>query len=324
MKVVNYDKKIGITRECSQSNENLLYEEKQSSKYLITKSFQLFEMKQERRDLMHFDIVSDIHLDAWIGTTKDQKRTKQQIALFVEKIIPNNPAKVLVIAGDIGHDNNQNQWLLQILKQFYPTILFVFGNHDLYLMDTDSQIYFDKNSLNRWQEMKKKAEAIDGVTVLDGNTVKIEGVTFGGTGAWYDFSYGTMFLNATLQTIHKNWCNRSNDSRKIFGEPTDVITFSNREKSKLFSLVPEVDIIVTHVPPLIPRLFDITYDGELSNSFFYMSIREYIDQLKNKIWIYGHVHTRNYVRTMGCDFFNAAVGYPTEGRLDRKGIVRIE
>ena len=272
---------------------------------------------------MAFDIVSDLHIDAWINFTSDIHKTRKQINTFIQKIIPTIPSRVLIIAGDLGHYNFQNEVLLQEFKKSYRHILLVFGNHDLYLIDNFNRKLYNDDSLLRWNEMRQKAEAIEGIKVLEGDRITIEGITFGGTGGWYDFSYGQTYLDATNELIKEQWHKSSNDSKKIFGKPANVIDFSNVEKRKLVTVIQKSDVIITHIPPLIAKLFDVKYEGDLLNSFYYMDIGDHVHSLNGKIWVSGHVHLRNDIKANGCEFLNASIGYPLEGRLEKKQIVTI-
>jgi hypothetical protein len=60
------------------------------------------------------------------------------------------------------------------------------------------------------------------------------------------------------------------------------------------------------------------------SSFYYMDIGDFKYKLKDKTWVTGHVHSRHYIKSYECQFANASLGYPIEGRLDRKQIVTID
>src|SRR5690606_37953697 len=106
-----------------------------------------------------------------------------------DAITPEFPSPILVIAGDLGHCNTQSKLLLTYLAENYENVLFCFGNHDLYLFSSDEYVGF-KDSADRWESLKADVQHIPNIIALDGNTVTIQGVTFGGSGLWYDFTYG--------------------------------------------------------------------------------------------------------------------------------------
>ena len=76
---------------------------------------------------MKIDILSDLHFDNYFYN----KYSKDDVIKFYSQIIDfKNCGDVLVIAGDLGHNNHQNIKILKILKEFYKNIVCVLGNHD--------------------------------------------------------------------------------------------------------------------------------------------------------------------------------------------------
>lgn len=76
-------------------------------------------------------ILSDLHLDSHFpssGITEAMVRK-----LFDPIFTPNgvDAADVLIIAGDLGHDNDQNITIIRVLREIYfKHIICVLGNHD--------------------------------------------------------------------------------------------------------------------------------------------------------------------------------------------------
>lgn len=56
--------------------------------------------------------ISDLHLDFYINPIKNKEI---HYLNFIENFFKNDDAEILVIAGDIGHYNNQNIMFLKIL-----------------------------------------------------------------------------------------------------------------------------------------------------------------------------------------------------------------
>jgi DNA repair exonuclease SbcCD nuclease subunit len=68
---------------------------------------------------MKIDILSDVHFDNYFYS----KYTNDDVIKFYSQIIDfNNCGDVLVIAGDIGHNNQQN---IKILKLLYHFIFYI-------------------------------------------------------------------------------------------------------------------------------------------------------------------------------------------------------
>ena len=121
---------------------------------------------------MKVDILSDTHFDNWFGynTIPD----KEMVVEFWRSLKPKGD--YLIIAGDIGHDLIQNIAVLNILKEvFYKEIIITLGNHDHYVIGF--------NLLETARSKAKKSKKLykqNGIIVLDGDIVEIEGIKFGG------------------------------------------------------------------------------------------------------------------------------------------------
>lgn len=272
------------------------------------------------KKMVVFDVASDIHLDFWAGwskskTNKEENRRKN-IQQFIDLIIPEQPSKILVIPGDLGHRNQQNHLFLTMLKTYYDHIILVPGNHDYYMLDSYIRQTYRNNSMNRWQEMVKLAQSIEGVHVLDGTTITLEGVIFGGCGMWYDFSYAQKVWGDSFDWIRTNWQTFSNDNRYIKGLPHDTFLMFETEQKKLDQVVDQSDVIVTHVGPDFKT--PSKYAMDKNNSFYYFNGDPYIDRIANKIWLFGHTHERYTYEAYDCTFMNCAIGYPEEQNTDQK------
>jgi hypothetical protein len=66
------------------------------------------------------DLISGLHADVWLDHFKYSKQISTN--LFVYSLLPPNPSKVLVIAGDLGDLNSQNELLLHSFKRYYSHI----------------------------------------------------------------------------------------------------------------------------------------------------------------------------------------------------------
>ena len=111
------------------------------------------------------------------------------IKSFMKKLLntkTNNIFDVLVIAGDIGHINDDNVYFLKEISKFYTKIFVTWGNHDLYLINSSEREKYNYNSFNRLKNLKEKVKEIDNLTFLDGEKVEYNGITFWGSGLWYE------------------------------------------------------------------------------------------------------------------------------------------
>lgn len=257
-----------------------------------------------------FDVISDVHLDFYVREYWDWDKNitpsaAMIIQAFAEEITPDSPSPVLVIAGDLGHKNSHSQMLLTCLAEKYEHVLFTYGNHDLYLFPDEKEHVYHKRSAERWQELKEMASEIPGVIALDGNKVTIDGVTFGGSGLWYDYMYG-LKLGYSWKKLDAYWLSNFNDSNYITECPK-----VEEEKRKLNSIFDDCDVVVTHVSPDDSRV-NPRYQLNPLTAFYYFDGAEFLSRAKGKIWCYGHVHYRQTYMNHGCLFVNNALGYPGE------------
>jgi len=122
---------------------------------------------------MTLDIISDIHLDFYA------KFKQKSIETFTKKLINTKTNKnfdVLIIAGDIGHYNDDNIYFLELISNYYKKVFVTWGNHDLYLLESQREKYY-YNSFNRLNELKEMIKEIDNVVFLDGEKIEYEGIT---------------------------------------------------------------------------------------------------------------------------------------------------
>ena len=169
---------------------------------------------------MIVDILSDLHLDFYF---KPHLTTAENIAPFFKLVFTDDDTRkigdVLIIAGDIGHYNEQNIEVLRILqKEFYRHIICVLGNHDYYLVDSEAKFTFENNSFKRAEDMRKLINNEKNMYCLDGEVIEIEGIRFGGADSWYDEGYVKRYYpQFENKYINLLWNKNINDSRLIKG-----------------------------------------------------------------------------------------------------------
>ncbi|AZV47390.1 hypothetical protein C3L23_08925 [Nautilia sp. PV-1] len=266
-------------------------------------------MEMKIRNKVTLDIISDIHLDFYSRFN----RVKTQS--FAKKLIDSKRNKIfdiLVIAGDIGHYNDDNVYLIELLSRYYEKVFITFGNHDLYLLSSKYLEKYNHNSFNRLKEFKEMVEKIDNVIFLDGQKVEYKGITFWGSGLWYE-------VNSV-----KHWSGYMNDARYIYDRkesykivfPYDyypvkynfnVFSLYEKELEKINRL-DKTDIIISHMPPVVlSNVYDI------SNTYFFVPYgEEVIERVKPKMWIFGHIHSKVYKKFNGCELICNPLGYPEE------------
>ena len=196
---------------------------------------------------MKIDILSDLHFDNYFYN----KYSKDDVINFYSQIIDfKNCGDVLVIAGDLGHNNHQNIKILKILKEFYKNIVCVLGNHDYYLNGKENKSLF-KGSFERVSNMRELINKQENIYCLDGDIIEIDGIKFGGCNGWYNEGY--LQVNYPDEFFPKYstnimWQNSTPDYINIL-EIENFDDFYEIEKPKIERVYKECDVMITHINP---------------------------------------------------------------------------
>ena len=242
---------------------------------------------------MKFDLTSDLHVDFWLDYRSPVKKQQKLLGEFVRKLLPDEPSNVLVIAGDLGHFNQQNKLLLEALKVHYKAIVLVHGNHDLYLVSHAQAKKYDNNSFNRLNEMVDFANSITGAHYLQGESVKLDGINFAGSGLWYDNTYARQLYSMSDAQIDSMWVDFMNDSNLINAgtEQFDRYRMFNDEYNRLLPLISGSDVVVTHVAPTYDFI-PVKYNNATSTFYQFDGSDMLLRLGDGKAWCYGHTHDR--------------------------------
>ena len=231
-------------------------------------------------------MTSDLHVDHYIN---------HRVSL--ENYIYNalKPADVLCVAGDTCDDPHLFVEFYKAVSPRYKKIFVVFGNHDL---TVHNESYFRNNPFTETQAkldfLKAEVSKLGNVSILDGTVEEFEGVKFGGTMAFNDWTWAfnlnpdpdgnipKFLYNWHYWFDYVNWNYMNNNHPEILGS----------EMKKLDHIVAQKpDIIMTHYIPLFFGVEKEYYYSE-STTYFYFNGEKYLDQLKDQsIWLAGHTHS---------------------------------
>lgn len=266
-----------------------------------------------------FDYVSDLHVDFWTSNFSNDKKFNKSLELYFKDILPapEDRSNLLIVSGDISNLNSVSKKTLEYLSKCYKKVLIVWGNHDLYLESKSQMSRYDNNSFKRIKELEEyiKKELFN-VEVLKGQIVEYEGIKYGGTGMWYDFSYGIDVLGYTynqIYDIYSDKINYFNDSILIKGFIKK--DYFESEYAKLYKIINEVDVIITHIPPSYKLIEDdMDYlEEKIHISFYTFDGSSLLNGLKHKIWLYGHVHGfSSYTDINDNKFIRNCIGYRSD------------
>lgn len=242
---------------------------------------------------MQIDYISDLHLDFYISMKSPLWRL--EISKFLSKLLPEQKGDILIIAGDLSHDNEQSYSILTLFSAVYDQVLFVMGNHDYYLLPGESAF---QNSKQREQDLLafvKDAPNVHCLSYFESFTY--QNITFAGATSWYP-----------LQSEREKhvFYNHMNDCKLI--REFDIAATHQLEMNAFAELAP-VDIIITHVPPT-----------RINSHDFWGSTDCFLNTLPStaaKVFIFGHSHEQNIYEKDDTMYCINALGYPREG-LERK------
>ena len=261
---------------------------------------------------MKIYMTSDLHVDHYLY---------QRVSLENYINYALLPADVLCVAGDTCDNPNAFVEFYKMVSPRYKKIFVVFGNHDLTITN---QSYFLNNPFTETQAkldfLKEELSKLENISILDGTVEEFEGVKFGGTMAFNDWTWAFKLDPEPEGNIHKFLCNwhywfdyihwdyMSNNHSEIL----------KSEMKKLDNVVSKKpDIIMTHYIPLFFGVEPQYYYSD-ATTYFYFNGEKYLDKLKdNSIWLAGHTHsvrTKDLVQSDGRTIHLKLnpVGYPNE------------
>ena len=239
---------------------------------------------------MKIAYISDLHLDFYVQPWADWER---KLLHFLEQLLPDEKADVLIVAGDLSHYNKQSMFALRIFAEHFKQVFVVMGNHDYYLVSNNHASHYDKNSVKRETELQEMINTIPNVHLLQHyKVVSFQQVLFAGATNWYGLK------TAEEQAFFNE---RSNDSKLI---RRYSIEQQHTLEMAAYEQLDKVDVLVTHVPPIF-----------INSHLLDRSPACYLNQLKTvkaKHHVFGHCHEQEVYEQGQATYYINALGYPDE------------
>lgn len=246
---------------------------------------------------MKVDYVTDLHVNHWMIFVSNQLKWEARTREWARYLIRNGTVEVLVVAGDFSEVNAQTVWVLDELSKHYERVYWTFGNHDLYLLSKkDRKRYGD--SRGRLMDLVEKTAYLENIVPLIRSVDTFKGVCFAGDALWY------------LPKTQEDWAfymGTSNDSRFIelhsAWSPKNVAMQLHKESADWYDTLEgqEIDVMVTHVPPVHPTLSHYPPNACYNTS---------VPFLASTKWICGHDHLQGTFEKAGTTFYMNGIGYP--------------
>ena len=219
---------------------------------------------------------------------------------------------LLILAGDVSDTLSLLQWCLGALAAKFRKVLFVPGNHDLWVLRDDPK----QDSLQKFEAVRAAVDA-SGASM---EPYRADGIALFPLLGWYDYSFGEPSSELRSMWMDYRACRwpRGLTDRDIalhfaslnavpVSAPGDtVITYSH--------FLPRIDLMPDYIPMahqvLYPILGSTLVEGQLR-------------QLRSRLHVYGHSHVNRRVRIDGVTYVNNAFGYPNETRIASKELLCI-
>lgn len=264
--------------------------------FTFNKSSGLQKANSKPEGSIQIDTMSDLHLDFYI--TKEN--VTQQIKSFIElsvKQMKVKPGEVLIVGGDISHDNKISKEFLTQLSNIWEYVLIIPGNHDW---------YFQNKGEDRYAKLIEMTNNSNIYFLMDEVEIfEYEGIKIAGTSMLYD-------LNETIDYIM--WKSILNDSRFM---SRNFVNKRNKADVEYYNkVINDVDIFVSHVP-----IVNLDGDAATENLFLNMNV----SPQKDVLYIAGHTHFRRNSVDVDSEFnaLNISYGYPSETSDKRDVIIPI-
>jgi predicted phosphodiesterase len=219
---------------------------------------------------------------------------------------------VLILAGDVTDTLGLLDWCLTIFAKRFKKVLFVPGNHDLWVVRDGRE----KTSLQKFQEVSAVAEAA-GASM---QPFHARGVSIIPLLGWYDYSFGEPSEELKSMWMDYHACRwpsgfREREITAHFIAFNDKHVGVNGDKVITFShFLPRIDVMPQLIPKDKQRLYPVLGTTQLERQ---------LRQLNTSTHVYGHSHVNRKVTIDGVSYINNAFGYPQETWIASKRLMCI-
>jgi Icc-related predicted phosphoesterase len=218
---------------------------------------------------------------------------------------------VLILAGDVTHARRLLEWCLTTLAKRFRKLLFVPGNHDLWVTREVGE-----NSLQKFQR-------VCGMATDCGASMGVfqeRGLSIVPLLSWYDYSFGEP--SEELRSIWMdyracrwpNWFTEQDITAYFAGLNQEGLASPAGKVITYSHFLPRLDLVPTFIPKarrvLIPVLGSTVLERQLRS-------------FRPSIHVYGHSHINRCVKLDGIAYVNNAFGYPSENLITAKNLVCI-
>lgn len=244
--------------------------------------------------------VSDIHVD--------HRDNLKKISDISQTTYQND---ILILAGDISYKIEMISHIFELFKERFREVLYVPGNHDLWVRDDTA-----RDSIDKFNQI---------IALAGDKGVLMHPAHFGSLSiipllGWYDYSFGEPSEKLDDMWVDHKACiwPEGFDEASI----TEFFVAKNQEHLKIknkfiisFShFLPRIDIMPSIIPQDNRKLYPVLGS---------VKIEEQIRELKSDIHVFGHSHVNLKKEQDKTIYINNAFGYPYEKLVTGKKLMLI-
>lgn len=240
--------------------------------------------------------VSDIHVDYaenldWILSLDSEEYASD----------------ILILAGDVTDKMPLLEQVFVSLAKSFRAVLFVPGNHELWVQEAD----FDC-SLDKFAAITALCESCG----VHADVLELDEISFVPLFSWYDFSFGEpdRHLRRAWRDFRAcSWPDHLTESGAITEYFLELnipkLTTTNETVISFSHFLPRIDVMPAGIPEKRRNVYPV-----LGSEALGLQVR----QLKPTIHVYGHSHVNQAIELDDIHYVNNAFAYPREAHIARK------
>lgn len=219
---------------------------------------------------------------------------------------------ILIVAGDVSHVLSLLVETFAELKSRFREVLFVPGNHDLWVMRDDT-VDDSFRKMVAIERLAKEHGVLTKPLILD--TVSLIPLL-----GWYDYSFAELSGVLSSQWMDFSMCrwpdgvDDSKITRFLISRNEKYLSIEGKTVVSFSHFLPRIDVMPDYIPE--PRRIVYPVLGT-------PLLEEQIRSLGSHIHVYGHSHVNRQVRLNGTVYINNAFGYPREKNITAKELTCI-
>ncbi len=218
---------------------------------------------------------------------------------------------VLILAGDVTDALRKLDWCLNTLARRFKKVLFVPGNHDLWVIRDGPT----KSSLQKFDDVAAVVES-SGASM---RTFIERGVSIVPILTWYDYSFGEPSDELRAVWMDYRACRwpseySEKDVTAHFLALNDTFTPNGGKIITYSHFLPRLDLMPSYIPCVSRQLYPVLGSTGLDRE---------LRALNSSVHVYGHSHVNRQVTIDGVTYINNAFGYPSETFITSKRLVCI-